>query len=136
MIVQGILEIMMGIMLSGMGTLFAFIDKFDKGERPLPENMRLFMMIIYGALGLLVLVAGGVRIAGGIGVLRHRWRKLALVANIIGFGSAITCYCGPSAIGLGIYGLIVLMHPSVIQLFQSNKQSAGSPDNHYQFGNQ
>ena len=86
------------------------------------EQAQMFMLVIYGGLGSVILVAGGLSIFAGIRNLRYQNRVLGIVALGVGFVTVFTCYCAPTALGLGVYGLIVLLNSDVALAFQLREQ--------------
>ena len=120
MIVQGVLEILMGLMLAGMAVFMPIMIQMEssgaRANGP-PEEMAWLFGGIYGTLGLLTLIAAVLHILGGLGAYRFRRRRLGLVAFCFGMVTIFTCYCAPTAVALGIYGLIVYLNAPVAQAF-------------------
>ena len=56
-------------------------------------------------------------IVAGIRNYKFRGRVFGLVALGGGMITMITCYCAPTAIALGVYGLITFLNPEVNQAF-------------------
>jgi hypothetical protein len=70
-------------------------------------------------LGLLVLLGSALHIVAGIRNYGYRSRTLGIVALITGMATTlVTCYCAPTAIAIGVYGLVCYLNPSVTQAFQ------------------
>lgn len=67
------------------------------------------------AIGLLSVVAG-------IMNLRYRGRGLGILSLMLGFGASLTCYCAPTAIALGVYGLVVYFNADVARAFAGVKR--------------
>ncbi len=122
MIVQGALEIIVGLFMVGMGVSMPFVFRMQQGTQGLPpnfpaESMSWFLLIMYGGLGIVTLIAAGLHIAAGIRNYRFRNRTLGLVALIGGMVTVFTCYCAPTSIALGVYGLITYLNPEVGHAF-------------------
>ena len=124
MIVQGALEVFMGFVLIGIGAVlprFMQSDLAQQGrppEGPSPEAMTWIMLTVYGVFGLIVLGGAFLHILAGILNYKFRSRVLGIVASIAGMVTTFfTCYCAPTAIALGVYGLVCYTNPDVIQAF-------------------
>lgn len=125
MMVQGILELIMGIGLIGLGFGMPFLMQEElqknppRGGGPTPEMMSWILIGVYGVLGLLVLSGSALHLIAGIRNYRYRSRTLGIIALITGMATTlITCYCAPTAIAIGVYGLVCYLNPSVAQAFQ------------------
>jgi hypothetical protein len=122
MMVQGGLEVLMGLGLVAMGGIFPVLMRMDempnRGEGPPPEMVGWMMLAIYGGLGLLTLVAAGLHLFAGLRNYRFRSRTLGLVALGGGLVTVFTCYCAPTSIALAVYGLVTYLNPDVSQAFE------------------
>ena len=100
---------------------------------PFPVGFEWMMLAIYGSMGLVSLVIGVLGIWAGIRMMRFRGRTFGIVALSSGLLSLAGCYCLPTAIGLFVYGLIVLLNPSVKHAFEMGEQghSANEIQNHF-----
>lgn len=132
MIVQGVLELLMGIGLVGLGFGMPFLMKEELqrnppgGNAPSPEMVSWIFIGVYGILGLLVLLGCALHIVAGFLNFGYRARTLGIVALITGMATTlVTCYCAPTAIAIGVYGLVCYLNPSVTQAFQM--VAAGKP---------
>lgn len=132
MIVQGVLELIMGIGLIGLGFGMPLLMQEELkrnppgGNGPSPEMMSWIFVGVYGFLGLLVLLGSALHIVAGIRNYGYRSRTLGIVALITGMATTlVTCYCAPTAIAIGVYGLVCYLNPSVTQAFQM--VAAGKP---------
>jgi len=124
MMVQGGLELLAGLGLVGMGVFFVVMMRMEQvrgnaaGPPDVPpEAMGWIMLGMYGGMGLIALIAGGLHLFAGMRNYRFRSRTLGFVALAGGLAAMFTCYCAPTAIALGVYGLITYMNPEVAQAF-------------------
>ena len=101
--------------------------------QPMPPQMEGFLLAIYGGAGVVLLSAGILGIWGGIRIMKFRGHTFGIVTLSAGLLAIFGCYCAPTAIGLFIYGLIVLLNPPVKQAFAMGEQGR-TPDeirNHF-----
>lgn len=122
MIVQGILDLLMGLLLGAMAGVFPLVSTMNPDAEPPPPGMLPFMIGIYGTMGLAGIVPGVLNIWAGVRVMKFRQRTFGIAAVSIGASAILTCYCGFTAIGLLVYGLIVLLDASVKQAFELGDQ--------------
>jgi hypothetical protein len=64
----------------------------------------------------------------GIRNYKFRGRTLGLIALGGGMVTVMTCYCAPTAIGLGVYGLITYLNPEVAQAFAMGEAGTSRDD--------
>lgn len=129
-LVQGILEILFGLMMSAAGAFFpimARMDEFKKaaaegGDGPPPEQVMWMVGGVYLVIGVVVLICGILRIVAGIQNYRFKGRTLGFVSLIVGMAPVFTCYCAPTAIALLVFGLIIFLDPAVKAAFEMIKQ--------------
>jgi hypothetical protein len=130
MIVQGVLEILMGLFLSVMAFVIpSMLAEMQRGGRGggfagpgLPEGFQEMATVIYLGMGACGLVAGLLHTVAGIRNLSYRGRTLGLVALFGGILSVGTCYCSPTAIGVLIYGAIVYFNEQTARAFAMGEQ--------------
>jgi hypothetical protein len=122
--VQGLLEVLMGLMLAGIGVAMPFISKLKEvqeaktdGEIP-PEQVLWIAGAFYLVIGIVALASGILRIVAGVQNYRLKSRVLGLVSVIVGVAPVFTCYCAPTAIGMLVYGLIIHLDPAVVAAFK------------------
>ena len=130
-IVHGALEAVLGLVLFGLGVFMVLMMSLMPPPRPgepPPEVMGWFMLAVYGTLGILLLIAGGFRIAAGIYNYDLRRRTLGLVSFFVGLLSVVTCYCTPTSAALCIFGLLVYLDPSVISAFEQRARGVPAKD--------
>lgn len=133
MIVQGALQLLMGLVLAGtgvfMGVMIGNDPQFRQGQaggQPPPEWLPWLFGAVYGGIGLVALVSGILLIYGGIRGFSFRSRTLGIIAQISSLSSIFTCYCAPTAVGLLVYGLIVYLDSSVKQAFAMGEQGTSA----------
>jgi hypothetical protein len=132
MIVQGALEAAMGIMYAFMGPLMLAMMSMSpssgsSGAPPPDEKVMGLMGGFYLLIGLGVLAAGVLKIVAGILNLKFRGRVLGFVALGSSIVSMFTCYCAPTGIALGVYGLVVYLNAQAARAFALAAQGMG-PD--------
>jgi len=122
--VQGGLECLMGMGGAGMGIFFFFMmqaernnPNFRNGNGP-PAGVEWVFGGIYFGVGVVLLLAGILRIYAGLQNFRYRGRVLGIISFVCGLVSMMGCYCAPTAIGMLIYGLIVYLNPAVQAAFE------------------
>jgi hypothetical protein len=126
MAVQGGLTIAYGLMMVALGFVMPYFMRMSAanagnmpgGAQPFPAEMEWFMVIIYGGMGLLFLALGGFTVFSGLRLYRFQSRVMGMVSLGVGLMSLFNCYCFPTAIGLAIYGFIVLTKPAVMKAFE------------------
>ncbi len=132
MMVQAGLELLAGIGLIAVG---AFMPQFmamqmenmPQPQQQMPPEFLWFMFAIYGGMGLVALVAGILHGMAGMRNYRFQGRRLGIVAASAGLLTLFTCYCLPTAIGIAVYGLIVLLNREVTEAF-AMAEAGHSPD--------
>jgi hypothetical protein len=119
LIVQGSLEIALGLMLSGAGLMLAAgWTGAPFALRDLPvEGAAAFVV-----LGPMLLLAGGLKLAFGIRNHSFRGRLGGIVALASGALALPSCCCAPTALGLLAYGLRVYSSPEARRAFQMGEQ--------------
>jgi hypothetical protein len=123
MIVQGVLDLLMGLMLVAMGIGLPFLMSMDGNARnPPPAEMPWIFGLVYGGMGLCGVIPGILHVWAGWRVFHFQQRTFGIVSISAGALSLGTCYCGFTAIGLLVYGLIVLLDASVKQAFDLAQQ--------------
>ena len=121
LMVEGGLEALMGIFLCVMGpVMMAFMSASPPpataggGAPPPPEVFG----AIYIGMGAATLIAGILKVVGGIRNVALKSRTLGFVALGSSVLSLASCYCIPTALALGIYGLIVYVNERSAQAFK------------------
>ena len=84
---------------------------------------------MYGVMAAAALVAGLLHIAAGVQNCRFRGRVLGIVVLASGFlVTPLTCYCAPTGVALGVYGLIVYLNGAVSEAFYMGESGGSSRD--------
>jgi len=108
LIVQGILEGVMGVLYAVVGRSVAAlvgVSRVASGEEGgmSPSDVAFDMRTTaYIAIGVMVVAAAVVRVVAGVRCLRYRSRTLAIVALAASAVPMFTCYCFPTALALSI----------------------------------
>lgn len=129
-IVFGIMELMMGGILFFYAFLFSVIlpsVKNGNGPPPPPE-MIFWISIGSGVAGVIVLLFSILRITTGIFCFWFKNRTLTLVSLIGGLVTALTCYCSPFSIGIGVYGMVVMFDAAVKQAYQLSSDGVSAEE--------
>jgi hypothetical protein len=123
-IVEGCLEALMSIFYIVLAFVMPMLISSTNAapQDPEAEKGLIVVTIIYGSMGVFGLLAGILHIVGGVRMYQFRSRTLGLVSLVAGLAAVFTCYCLPTAAALAIYGLIVMLNPSVVQAFQMRDQ--------------
>lgn len=127
MIVQSSLLILFALMLVAMAVFvpLALQNAGGPGGGGAPgigQAEIWFVVALYGGMGLAILLVGSVQLFSAISLLKMKGYKFGIVALSVGLLAALTCYCAPTAIGLTVYGLIVLLHPTTKRAFDLVEQ--------------
>ena len=128
-IVFGCLELLMGLLLGFYAVLFSTVlpNMNQPGQAPMDPQVGFWVAVGCGIGAALVTGFALLRIGSGIGSFWFRGRVWMLVSLIGGMITALTCYCAPFSIGVGVYGIIVLLSPAVRRAYEM--RAAGmSPD--------
>ncbi|MCA9063820.1 MAG: hypothetical protein KDA96_12195 [Planctomycetaceae bacterium] len=140
-IVQGSLVVCYGLVMTGMMGFLIVVSQsqnpaFDPlGGNNAPPGMETMVIFLYGGLGGLMTVTGGLTIHSGIRLLYYRNRVYGIVMLVVGLACMISCYCAPTAIGLAIYGLIVLTNGPVVRAFAMVQEGRSVQEIEHHFNN-
>jgi hypothetical protein len=128
MLVHGVLALLCGLLFIAMAIFFPMIfaamepPPNARAGEPSPEFIAGIAGGVYGTIGLITLIAGGLQIYAGYQTYLFRKRQLGIIALIVGVGASLSCYCSITAIGLLIYGLFVFLNASVKEAFELGAQ--------------
>ncbi len=133
MLIQGVLELCLSLVLGAVAAVImplasrGGMPQQQPGGPP-PEQLFWFTICLYGGMAVVVLLAGVLHIAAGIRNLRFRGRTLGIVALGGGLLTICGCWCLPTALGLGVYGLIVYLNRSVSEAFRMGEAGCSSSE--------
>lgn len=129
--VQGGLELLMCLMYLGLGGFFAFIMREEMARQanrngdPGGELAANFMTAFMFILGGVMLVTALLRLYACYRNFYLQSRVLGIVSLCVGLMTVFTGYCAITAIGIAVYGLIVLFNKEVTEAFEM--QAKGMP---------
>ncbi len=126
LVVHGAVLLLASLTASAFGLFFlnAPASFFDDNE----TTAQMILVWMYLGVGLLLLPIALLQLVAGIRNLGLRNRKLGIVALCSGMLTVFTFYCAPTSIALAIYGLIVLLHPSVQEAFKMRSGGTSKED--------
>ena len=129
MSIQGVLEILTGLLFTGLGFVVPAIimsQQAGPGGNPLPpgqqQAFQTMFSAIYGVMGGLVLIAGVLRVIAGWRGLYFRSYAFCIITLFVGLIDLTSFYCLPTSLGLCVWGCIVLFKPEVKQAFALGAQ--------------
>jgi hypothetical protein len=130
MLVQGSLDLLVGLGLIGMGIFMGVAmrdammenPQFQQGNGPSPDFMVNMMSGIYGGLGVVIGIIGALNLFAGYRNWKFKGRALGIVSLVAGLGTIFTCYCAPTSLALCIYGLIVYLNAPVAAAFRMGEE--------------
>jgi len=131
MVVQGTLELLMGVALLMIGLVLPYAVVGGVADAPPPGGspaMYWVLTAVYLGMALVNLAAAVLHIFAGIRNYQFRNRPLGIVALSVGMATLLSIYCAPTAVCLGIYGLIVLLNREVVDAFALADQGVGGQD--------
>jgi hypothetical protein len=86
-----------------------------------PDAGTTIMFTMFG-LAFVYLLAGVANLVGGIWAIQFRRRPWIIAALVCGLLMLLSCYCFPTSLILLVYGLYVMLGPSVVYAFELRKQ--------------
>jgi hypothetical protein len=125
MMVQGVLEILMGLFWGAMAALFPTLTTFlesQQNQPPPPDEAFWFIIVLYGGIGVVHLAVGILHAFAGYRNYAFKSRTLGIVALSSGMGTLFGCYCLPTAVALSVYGLIVYLNGPVARAFAMGEE--------------
>jgi hypothetical protein len=129
LIVQGVLECLLLLLYVCLLPFTDLPQILDRSQ----ENPWIFLTQLLGMLLLIALTLAGAILKLVAGIQNRSWqgRVLGVIALTSGLVSCCTLWCGPTAIALGIYGLIVYTDQGVIRVFSTaGGDSQQRPEQH------
>ena len=133
MLIQGAFELFAAIALSAATVMMGHVMSHGEFPRqppggPSPGQMFWMVIVIYGGMALVALLAAILHIIAGMQNWRFRGRTLGIVALACGILMVFTCWCLPTAAGLCVYGLIVYLNQSVSEAFRMGQAGCASSE--------
>jgi hypothetical protein len=116
--IVAMLMIGLGVLEGALALLFVMFALVSSVLPPESGANPVMLAILYSGLAVFTLSCAVIRLLAGLSVLRFRRRKLGLAALGLGLLTVFTGLCAPTAIGLAVYGLIVLFNDPVIAAFE------------------
>lgn len=119
MMVQAALELLMALVYVGMAVFMPAIVREMPNQRGVPDERAAAMMpLVFGGLAAVTLLSGVLHLTAGVSNYRFRGRTLGFAALAGGALTLVTCYCLPTAVALGVYGLIVYLNREAAAAFR------------------
>ena len=130
MMIQGGLVLLLGLFMGAMGFFMPAMIEQQMQQNPgfqQPPNMQgmdmeTFMMLTYGGIGAVLTLIAVPTIISGFRLYKYRGRIMGIVSLSAGLLTVFACYCFPTALGLFIFGLIVLLNEPVRKAFELGNQ--------------
>ena len=126
-IVQGALLILMGAGCIFYGIFIrkmtAMMPPEDQARMQAESGPALEIFSAVGiGLGVIILIIAIMHFIAGIRNLNYRGRIFTVVTWLLGLLASFTCYCGPTSVGLAVWGMIVFLNPAVASAFKWQKK--------------
>ena len=129
MLLQGFFEVAFGAILTVMAFVFpagmaamAADPQVQAEGGPDPQVAARMIMTIYLVMGLAGMIPGLVHLAAGFRNVQYRGRTFGIAALALGLGTMPIFICLPTAVILGVYGLVVYLQPSSVKAFEMGEQ--------------
>lgn len=127
--IQGLLELVMALMYLVLGGFFGLFMRAEMARNdPNGEVVANIMAGIMLAFGVILLISSILRIYAALRNYQFQSRTTAIVSLCLGLLAAFTGYCAPTAIGIAVYGLIVLFNKEVTEAFEMRSKGASAED--------
>lgn len=129
-IVFGAMELLMGGFLLFYAVFFAVVmpNMPKAAANPPPPEAMFWISIGFAVGGTVVFIFSILRIVTGIYSFWFKRRTLMLVSLIGGMVTIFTCYCSLFSLGVGIYGLIVMLDPAVQQAYRLSAEGVSAEE--------
>ena len=127
LIIQSVLQMLLAVYLIVLPFFFgAMLDEalatnpaLQQQQDFSPEQIKTITLLTYTIMGGIGVIFSPVQLVGGIQILRFKWHTMGVVAVSSGFLTfASGCWCFPTGLFLGIYGMLVLLNEPVKRAFQ------------------
>ena len=129
MFVQGALELLAAVGLGAMAVYMPIVIR-EMQKQPVMANQPAIWIVplVYGGIAAVALAAGVLHLMAGLRNYCFRGRTLGIVALACGMLTILTCYCFPTAVALGVYGLIVYLNREVSEAFRMGEAGRDSAE--------
>jgi hypothetical protein len=132
MLIQGMLELFAAFGLGAMAIVMPRMIEADmrQMEHPpqMPHNVLTIFTAEFGVMAAAALVTAALHVVAGLRNYQFRGRVMGIVALAGGLATLFTCWCLPTALALGIYGLIVYLNGPVSQAFRMREAGCSTSD--------
>ena len=128
MIIQGCLEIGVVLLFALIAAIGPLGNNVNQGRAPMPPESALIAKAVIFTMSGIALVGAIVRIFAAIRGLSFRNYSWGIASHFMGLLQLSTCYCLPTSLGLGIWGLIVYFNSDVKQAFKLRQQGLSSQE--------
>jgi hypothetical protein len=118
----GVLTVMAFVFPAGLAAMMAADPQAQAEGGPDPQSAARMMMVIYLAMGLAGVIPGLLHLVAGLRNVQYRGRNLGVAALSLGLATFPICICLPTALVLGVYGLVVYLQPSSVEAFEMGEQ--------------
>jgi hypothetical protein len=118
----GIITVMAFVFPAGIAAMMAADPEIQTEGGPDPETAAQVMMVVYLIMGLAGVIPGLLHLAAGFRNVQYRGRTLGMAALAVGLGTTPLVICLPTAVILGMYGIVVYLHPSSVKAFEMGDQ--------------
>jgi hypothetical protein len=122
-VVGGVITVMAFVFPAGIAAMMAADPQVQAEGGPDPQAAARMMMVIYLVMGLAGVIPGLVHLAAGFRNVQYRGRTLGMAAlGLGGLGTTPIVVCLPTAVILGVYGIVVYVQPSSVKAFEMGEQ--------------
>lgn len=124
MVVHGVLDVMAAVAMGGYAFFMPQLMRqaAANGGNPMPPNVDRTVMLTMIGLAAVYFFAGVGNLVGGVWAIQFRRRPWVIAGLVGGLLMLMSCYCFPTSLVLFVYGLFVMLGPSVVYAFELRKQ--------------
>jgi hypothetical protein len=124
MMILGTIETLIGLFV--IGGMIVVAVNVPPGEFNGSEAV--VLGVVYGSFAAVFVFVGLARIFAGYLNYNFRGRVIGIISHFAGFVLLLSCYCGITAIAMGVYGLIVFFQPVVAEAFAMRRRGSTAND--------
>jgi hypothetical protein len=119
----GALELLIGIILAAFGAIFRLQGNAVFGANPnmtqeAARQAEFFMTLTLLLIASAMILIAVLRIISGVQTIRFKGRTLTFVSLFVGLGGILSVYCLVTAIGMLIFGMVVLFRGPVVSAYR------------------